>query len=73
MAQRIFITGGTGYIGSVLLPILVARGHHVRKRGRGSGSGRSFARKRGKPLSATRLKRGKVTFTTSNLQTHLSI
>ena len=30
MAQRIFITGGTGYIGSALLPILVARGHHVR-------------------------------------------
>src|SRR5215469_16502109 len=30
MAQRIFITGGTGYMGRALLPILVARGHHVR-------------------------------------------
>lgn len=30
MAARIFITGGTGYIGSRLIPALVQRGHSVR-------------------------------------------
>lgn len=28
--RRVFITGGTGYIGSSLIPILAARGHKVR-------------------------------------------
>jgi NAD dependent epimerase/dehydratase family enzyme len=28
-AQRIFLTGSTGYIGSRLIPILTARDHHV--------------------------------------------
>jgi len=31
MTQRnVFITGGTGYVGSVLIPMLLARGHTVR-------------------------------------------
>jgi uncharacterized protein YbjT (DUF2867 family) len=30
MPQRVFITGGTGYVGSRLIPELVRRGHHVR-------------------------------------------
>lgn len=29
LPQTIFVTGGTGYIGRALLPLLVARGHHV--------------------------------------------
>jgi len=29
MPHRIFLTGGTGYMGSRLIPILVARGHEV--------------------------------------------
>jgi uncharacterized protein YbjT (DUF2867 family) len=29
-SRRIFITGGTGYIGSSLIPILLERGHRVR-------------------------------------------
>ena len=29
MGHRIFLTGGTGYIGSRLIPILAARGHEV--------------------------------------------
>jgi uncharacterized protein YbjT (DUF2867 family) len=29
-SRRIFITGGTGYIGSRLIPILIERGHRVR-------------------------------------------
>lgn len=29
-SRRVFITGGTGYIGSSLIPILVERGHRVR-------------------------------------------
>ena len=29
MSHRIFVTGGTGYIGSRLIPILAARGHEV--------------------------------------------
>lgn len=28
--RNVFITGGTGYMGSRLIPILLARGHHVR-------------------------------------------
>jgi uncharacterized protein YbjT (DUF2867 family) len=28
--RRVFITGGTGYLGSSLIPALVERGHHVR-------------------------------------------
>jgi len=28
--RRVFITGGTGYIGSALIPILLERGHRVR-------------------------------------------
>jgi len=28
--RRIFITGGTGYLGSALIPLLLERGHHVR-------------------------------------------
>jgi len=29
-ARRVFITGGTGYLGSSLIPVLLERGHHVR-------------------------------------------
>jgi len=29
-SRRVFITGGTGYIGSSLIPILLERGHRVR-------------------------------------------
>jgi uncharacterized protein YbjT (DUF2867 family) len=29
-SRRVFITGGTGYIGTNLIPVLVARGHRVR-------------------------------------------
>jgi uncharacterized protein YbjT (DUF2867 family) len=29
-ARRVFITGGTGYLGSSLIPILLERGHRVR-------------------------------------------
>jgi uncharacterized protein YbjT (DUF2867 family) len=29
-SRRVFITGGTGYIGSALIPILLERGHRVR-------------------------------------------
>jgi uncharacterized protein YbjT (DUF2867 family) len=28
--RRLFVTGGTGYLGGALLPVLVARGHRVR-------------------------------------------
>jgi len=28
--RNVFITGGTGYMGSRLIPLLLARGHHVR-------------------------------------------
>ena len=27
--QRVFVTGGTGYLGSRLIPLLLERGHHV--------------------------------------------
>jgi uncharacterized protein YbjT (DUF2867 family) len=29
-SRRVFITGGTGYIGSALIPVLIERGHRVR-------------------------------------------
>jgi len=29
-SRRVFITGGSGYIGSALIPILLERGHRVR-------------------------------------------
>ena len=29
-SRRVFITGGTGYIGTALIPILLERGHRVR-------------------------------------------
>lgn len=29
MGSNIFVTGGTGYIGSRLIPLLIERGHHV--------------------------------------------
>lgn len=29
-SRRVFVTGGTGYIGSALIPILLERGHRVR-------------------------------------------
>ena len=29
-SRNVFITGGTGYVGSVLIPLLLARGHTVR-------------------------------------------
>src|SRR5215831_6361168 len=28
--RRVFVTGGTGYLGGALLPVLVSRGHEVR-------------------------------------------
>jgi uncharacterized protein YbjT (DUF2867 family) len=28
--RRVFVTGGTGYLGSSLIPVLLERGHHVR-------------------------------------------
>jgi len=30
MKQKVFIAGGTGYMGSRLIPLLVARGHEVK-------------------------------------------
>ena len=37
--HRIFITGGTGYLGSSLIPVLLERGHHVRGLVRPSSKG----------------------------------
>lgn len=30
VSRRVFIAGGTGYLGSSLIPVLIERGHHVR-------------------------------------------
>ena len=30
MSHRVFVAGGTGYIGRHLIPVLLSRGHHVR-------------------------------------------
>src|SRR5689334_6100411 len=38
--RRVFITGGTGYIGRRLIPLLIARGHHVRALVRPRSEGR---------------------------------
>lgn len=40
MSKRIFLTGGTGYIGSRLIPRLVAAGHHVKALTRESSRGK---------------------------------
>jgi uncharacterized protein YbjT (DUF2867 family) len=37
-ARLVFVTGGTGYIGSRVIPALVARGHDVRALVRASSS-----------------------------------
>lgn len=39
-ARRVFITGGTGYIGSSLIPVLIERGHRVRALIRPSSHGK---------------------------------
>src|SRR5688572_23255606 len=39
-AQRIFVTGGTGFIGRSLIPLLVARGHDVTALTRARSAGR---------------------------------
>jgi uncharacterized protein YbjT (DUF2867 family) len=38
--RRVFVTGGTGYVGGHLLPVLAARGHHVRALVRGASASR---------------------------------
>src|SRR5687767_4054781 len=37
---NIFVTGGTGYIGAQLIPVLLARGHRVRALARAASVGR---------------------------------
>ncbi|HZI63631.1 MAG TPA: NAD-dependent epimerase/dehydratase family protein, partial [Thermoanaerobaculia bacterium] len=39
-APAVFVTGGTGYLGSALLPQLTARGHRVRVLVRGQSVGK---------------------------------
>jgi uncharacterized protein YbjT (DUF2867 family) len=39
-APAVFVTGGTGYLGSALLPQLTARGHRVRALARGQSVGK---------------------------------
>jgi nucleoside-diphosphate-sugar epimerase len=39
--MRIFVTGGSGFIGSYLLPLLVSGGHEVLSLGRGAGMARA--------------------------------
>jgi len=41
--RRVFITGGTGYLGSSLIPILVERGHRVRALVRPNSKGKVTA------------------------------
>jgi uncharacterized protein YbjT (DUF2867 family) len=40
MTRDVFVTGGTGYIGRQLIPVLLARGHHVRALSRATSQGR---------------------------------
>lgn len=40
MKKRIFITGGTGYMGSRLIPLLIARGHSVKALARKGSEGK---------------------------------
>lgn len=42
-ARRVFITGGTGYLGSSLIPILLERGHRVRSLVRPNSRGKVTA------------------------------
>jgi uncharacterized protein YbjT (DUF2867 family) len=42
-ARRVFITGGTGYLGSSLIPILLERGHRVRALVRPNSEGKVTA------------------------------
>jgi uncharacterized protein YbjT (DUF2867 family) len=40
VSRRVFVTGGTGYVGSRLIPRLLARGHRVRALARPGAGGR---------------------------------
>lgn len=42
-ARRVFVTGGTGYLGSSLIPILLERGHRVRALVRPNSKGKVTA------------------------------
>jgi uncharacterized protein YbjT (DUF2867 family) len=42
-ARRVFITGGTGYLGSSLIPVLLERGHRVRALVRPNSKGKITA------------------------------
>ena len=42
-SRRVFITGGTGYLGSSLIPVLVERGHRVRALVRPNSQGKVTA------------------------------
>jgi uncharacterized protein YbjT (DUF2867 family) len=41
MQHRVFVTGGTGYVGSRLIPLLRARGHHITALVRRSSQGKA--------------------------------
>jgi len=43
-SRRVFITGGTGYIGSSLIPVLIERDHRVRALAAGAGLPRDVHR-----------------------------